>query len=305
MSKIPFNFIGVPSFFREHGWLKKPNTAAFLLWAFARCSNETKKVAHNYQEITLKPYQFIFGRRVCSEETGLTEMEVRIQVNSMINAGYLKNATNKTTKRYTIYEWSTEIFSENNNQQNNHQTTNRQPTDNHNQDHRYDIDLIDYDLIDNACAREKKREGEKIINLENANPVDESRLIVAKKKNSNGLTSIRLNALHHELLQLGFSAEEIAQGLDAFEEKDRHINGTITKYIQSIINNQRLKKEKEELKKIQENKSNERTQDPAKSISGKYKNGSGTHSRRYSEQDYFQWTRDAAKESSIRYPTEA
>lgn len=132
MSEIPYYFdTPVPSYFRKTGWFKNPKCLAFVSWAFSRCWKETHEIHHDGKKIILKPYQFIFGRRICSEETGLTEMEVRIQLNHMINEGYLKNATNRKTNRYSIYEWVTEAFCERNNQVNNQQTTNRQPTDNH------------------------------------------------------------------------------------------------------------------------------------------------------------------------------
>ena len=132
MSEIPYYFdTPVPSYFRKTGWFKNPKCVAFVSWAFSRCWKETHEIHHDGKKIILKPYQFIFGRRICSEETGLTQMEVRIQVNHMINEGYLKNATNRTTKRFTIYEWVTEAFSENNNQVNIQQATKRQPRDNH------------------------------------------------------------------------------------------------------------------------------------------------------------------------------
>lgn len=143
MSEIPFYFCSpTPRFFRDKGLFKNPKNVAFITWAFERCSPEERTIFHNDIKITLKPYQFIFGRRVCSEETGLTENEVRTQTEKWENAGYLKNTTNqipnRITNRFTVYEWVLTDFVRCNNQPNpqlNHQpTTNRPPTDHHNQE---------------------------------------------------------------------------------------------------------------------------------------------------------------------------
>lgn len=137
MSEIPFYFeTPVPVDFRRDGWFKNPKCVAFVTWAFSRCSTFERDVCHDNKKITLKPYQFIFGRTVCSEETGLTEDEVRTQQLSMEKALYLKKCPNKTPNRFTIYEWVTERFSKQDPQQNPQQTPNRPPTDPHNLEQR-------------------------------------------------------------------------------------------------------------------------------------------------------------------------
>ncbi len=133
MSEIPYYFnTPIPRYFRDNGWLQKPNSCAFITWCFERCSSEEREIQHDGQRIKLKPYQFIFGRRVCSEETGLTEDQVRTQLKIFLNANFIKNAPNKTPNRFTIYEWSTEVFFKSNPQQNTRLTPNRPPTDPHN-----------------------------------------------------------------------------------------------------------------------------------------------------------------------------
>lgn len=145
MSELPFYFHApTPRFFRDNDLFKNPKNKAFVDWCFERCSPEERTVFYNYQKITLKPYQFIFGRDTCIEATGLTENEVRTQQKRWENYGYLKNitnkTTNKTTKRFTIYEWVLTDFIKNdnqqNNQQNNQQTTKRPPRDHHNQEYK-------------------------------------------------------------------------------------------------------------------------------------------------------------------------
>lgn len=115
MSKIPYIFeTPIPKYFRDNGWMKKPNMAAFLSWCFSRCSSETRMIFHLQKAIHLEPFEFIFGRRQCSLETGLTEDEIRgciYQLNKTNNGEILKKIPSKTTNKFTVYKWSTNIFS--------------------------------------------------------------------------------------------------------------------------------------------------------------------------------------------------
>ncbi len=133
--KIPYYFdTPIPRYFREHGFLKNPKMCAFLMWAFARCNYEKRTIYHVHSIVELDPFEFVFGRKACSEETGLTEMEVRGILHQLDGTKYLKileKITSKTTNKFTVYRWSTDVFSINDNQQNNQQTTSRQPADNH------------------------------------------------------------------------------------------------------------------------------------------------------------------------------
>src|SRR5690348_211952 len=138
MSEIPYLFdLPPPKYFRDNGWFTNPNMVVFIHWAFARCSLEKRTVYHIQKAIELEPFEFIFGRRICSDETGLTENEVRScihQLNDTPLGEILKKTTNKSTNKYTVYKWVKSHFSKNNNQQNHQQTTSRPPADHHNQE---------------------------------------------------------------------------------------------------------------------------------------------------------------------------
>lgn len=113
MSEIPYIFeTPVPVDFRKNGWFKCDNTLKFVTWAFSRCSTRERIVCHDGRNITLKPYQFIFGRLICSFETNMSEDEVRTQVKRMENAGFLRKIPNKFANRFTLYEWVTSSFSQ-------------------------------------------------------------------------------------------------------------------------------------------------------------------------------------------------
>lgn len=132
--KINYSFTPIPNYFRDHGWFKKPNCVAFVTWAFSRCSTVQRKVFHDHKEITLDPFEFISGRTTCSEETGLTDHQIRVQQNHLLLAGLLEKTSSKTTNKFTVYKWLTIRFSEDINQQNVQQTSSRRPADVHNPD---------------------------------------------------------------------------------------------------------------------------------------------------------------------------
>lgn len=135
MAKIPFPFEISPSYFRKNGWFHpKQNklyekSLAFITWCFSRCSSEKNIVYHDCKEIELEPFEFIFGRRICSEETGLTDREIRVQQKNLINSGFLKKASSKTTNKYSVYKWVTNRFLKIEVQQNDQQATSKRPAE--------------------------------------------------------------------------------------------------------------------------------------------------------------------------------
>lgn len=71
-AEIPFYFDPIPKYFREKGWFQDPKTTAFVVWSFSRCYRIEREIIHDNQKLLLSPFSFIFGRRQCSIETGLT-----------------------------------------------------------------------------------------------------------------------------------------------------------------------------------------------------------------------------------------
>ncbi len=118
VSKIPFEFIPIPRYFYETGWLKSAKSAVFIFYCFSLCSKEGKTIYHDHREICLPPYHFIFGRKSFSISTGLTEDEIRTQQKKLEKAGLLQKAPNKTPNRFTIYKWVVGRFIKNNPQEN-------------------------------------------------------------------------------------------------------------------------------------------------------------------------------------------
>lgn len=250
MSQIPFRFDHKPHYFRDNGWFKPKKDGShikrllFIDWAFSRCWAIEREIFHDNKKIILKPYQFIFGRRVCSEETGLTEDEVRTQVFSMQKAGFLKNAPNKTPSRFTIYEWVEEAFSENNPQVNPQLTPKSPPSQPHN------TDIHNSDKVVDVCdlfvrAHEENPKGEEMT----------IPLITARHKTHNAI-SIRKTSLIEELQGTtnAISLDEIEDAIIIFQESNPVVVSTIPKYILGIITKKR-KELASELRRVNDRKS--------------------------------------------------
>lgn len=156
MAKLGYNFsTPIPRYFSDHGWfdVKNPQyfkTLAFLYWAFGRCNPETRKIFYDHKEIELQPFEFIYGRNKCAEETGLTENEVRTQVKRCEQSGLLKKTPNSVPNRFTCYKWVLTRFSENSYQVNPQPIPNQEPTDTHKRDYKTDrqLDIEDESLED-------------------------------------------------------------------------------------------------------------------------------------------------------------
>lgn len=110
--KIEFPFISVPHYFRKHGWLKDPYMAAYLLWAFGRCRSQPQIIVHNGKKIALDAFEFISGRLLCSQETGLSERQIRTIQKNLNDQQLVRQTTSKTTNKYSVYKWSTALFIE-------------------------------------------------------------------------------------------------------------------------------------------------------------------------------------------------
>lgn len=138
MSKIPYYFeMPIPQYFRDMGWLKNPTMSSFLRWAFAQCKHVKRSVSLTNREIEIEPYEFVFSRKACMEETGLSAKQIRSCIEKLKGK---KRATAKNQKtpgensvfpvkklekgnhllqkratvisnRFTIYKWSVELFS--------------------------------------------------------------------------------------------------------------------------------------------------------------------------------------------------
>jgi hypothetical protein len=83
----------------ENGWLMNHKLWVFWCYCLLKASHKSHKVIIGSQEIELLPGQFVFGRKVASKETGLSQQSIRTCVH---NLKTLKNITIKSTNKYSI-----------------------------------------------------------------------------------------------------------------------------------------------------------------------------------------------------------
>ena len=112
----------------DSGLLQQHNVWVLFSYCLLKATYKGRKVIHGGREIFLEPGQFIFGRRVASEETGLSEREIRTALASLIN---LEILTSKTTNKFsiiTIVNWTIyQAPEDENDQQNDQQPTSKRP----------------------------------------------------------------------------------------------------------------------------------------------------------------------------------
>lgn len=112
-------------------WYDDINTKVLFIHLLLIANWEDKK----WKGIVIKRGQVVVGRKKLSEETGLTEQQIRTSLNKLISTNEI---TSKTTNKYTlltiekydIYQQKEEKNNTQNNQQFNQQITNNQPTNN-------------------------------------------------------------------------------------------------------------------------------------------------------------------------------
>lgn len=119
----------------DAGWLKQPKLCTFWLWCLVKASHKEMDIIVGYQKVHLMPGDFIFGRKVASEELEMSEQSIRTNLDFLKSCG---NLTIKTTNKFSvisIVNWQTYQSEElTNNQQSNQQVTNKQPASNHKQE---------------------------------------------------------------------------------------------------------------------------------------------------------------------------
>ena len=118
------------------GYMKDPPTYIMMSYALLKATHKQMKTNVRGDRVDLVPGQFIFGRNVASEETGLSPQQIRTAMGKLEKYQFL---TIKATKRFsvvTVCKWaqyqSTECSDQPKDQPTgNQQVTNNQPTGNH------------------------------------------------------------------------------------------------------------------------------------------------------------------------------
>ena len=121
--------------------IKKPTLFHFWIWCLLKATHCEYKTIVGYQEITLQPGQFIFGRYAASKETGLSERCIRTCIKTLKSTG---NMTIKTTNKFSIiticnwgkYQNTEHINDQHNDRQYDQQATSKRPASDHKQEHK-------------------------------------------------------------------------------------------------------------------------------------------------------------------------
>ena len=112
----------------ENGWLKNGDLWRFWCYCLLKATHQKTTVVVGWQQIELEPGQFIFGRRVASDDLEMSERKVRTCLHALKN---MQNVTIKTTNKFSIISivnWDTYQQAETqNDQQNDQQATSRRP----------------------------------------------------------------------------------------------------------------------------------------------------------------------------------
>ncbi len=136
--KIRFPFVALPKYLCTPDFFRSPHLFIFLCWIFNRISFEKKTIQVNAQVLDLEPGEFIFGRVICSDDTGISVQSIRTIVKSLHAKRMLKKVTSKSTNKFTVYALVWDCFLESVNHrfdhQINQQVTINQPSANHNQE---------------------------------------------------------------------------------------------------------------------------------------------------------------------------
>jgi hypothetical protein len=116
----------------DTSFFRNINLMHFWIWCLLKASHKEKVFSVGFQEVTLNPGEFVFGRKKASEETGLSEQTIRTCLTYLQN---MENLTIKTTNKFSvisIVNWN-EYQGELTNKLTNEQpTTNQQLTTNKN-----------------------------------------------------------------------------------------------------------------------------------------------------------------------------
>jgi hypothetical protein len=120
----------------EGGWLSNPKLWVFWCYCLIKASHKPVKSLIGYQEVNLLPGQFIFGRKKCSKELGISEKSVRTCLQALKSANNVAiKAANKfsiiTIINWDIYQGDDSECGQQDGQQDGQQGANKGPARGH------------------------------------------------------------------------------------------------------------------------------------------------------------------------------
>jgi hypothetical protein len=206
----------------DAGWIKNHKLWAFWSYCLMKASHKEYDAIVGLQVVHLIPGQFIFGRRKASEETGLTEREIRTIIAFLINCG---NLTIKTTNKYsiiTIVNWHIYQPQEiENDQLNDKQMSNKGP---HTKTKEHENKKTPADFFEIKSLEERYSDRDLI------NQCYKS--ISSTRKTNRISESVKLNILQQ---WDKYPADQVMAAIRIYLEKDYAGQGKDEKYLMGII----------------------------------------------------------------------
>ena len=206
----------------DAGWLKNHELWVFWSYCLLKASHKKYTVIVGCQRVDLLLGQFVMGRRKASEETGLTEREIRTCLALLIK---WENVTSRTTNKFTVItviNWDAYQSNETaNDQHNDQQATSGRPHTN-TEEHK----------------KEPPRDfSSEISALENRYPDRETikrvfDAIISTRKSNRIADTVRLSILK---AWERYPVESVTAGIKTFLEKGYQDQGKDEKYLLGII----------------------------------------------------------------------
>lgn len=247
MSKIPYHFdTPVPKYFRENGWFKNVKTRIFITWCFERCNVSAHTVFHDKRKIDLDPFEFIFGRKMCSEETGLSEKEIRVQIQRLIDAGLWSKRASKTTNKFTVFKWDVSGFTPSKMNVSRGQQKGQQKGHQENAQE----NIVEKENQQQGPAKgpakgrdegHKLESKNKIYRIDMIDRVREENFLVCRHRSKN-VVSTRMDLIFQAFTEKGYTKNEINDAIDSIKKQNPFISTPdAMPYLEKIILNSREK----------------------------------------------------------------
>ena len=218
----------------DNGWLQNHALWAFWSYCLLRANHKETIVIIGYQEVPLKPGQFIFGRKRAARDLNMTEWKIRSCLYFLKKAG---NITIKTTNKFsiiTIVNWNTYQGHDIQEPPAKPPSTRHQPATDKNDknDKKNDSAKIAGDI---SLLKER---------FSDQNLIDKTFQAIASTRRSNRVADSVLLAQLQKWKK--YPVEQVEAGIRIFLDKDYAAQGKREEYLLAIIRNQKVGEPKQQ-----------------------------------------------------------
>jgi hypothetical protein len=215
----------------DGGWLQNPVLWTFWSWCLLKASHKIIVVKISFQEVTLQPGQFIFGRKKASEELRMSEWKIRSCLDFLRKAG---NLTIKTTNKFSIISitnWNSyQGEAEKSSQQNHQQPTSNPPQTRMNKNEKNNPNEISKEISEFIRQVFPSVEGMEMFKKT-------LKAISSTRKTKQIAPTVVLKLLH-EIRK--YPEGQIIAGMKTYLERDYCRQGKKEAYLLGIIRNQKI-----------------------------------------------------------------